>query len=153
MIILHANPPHQLHLITHSSHQTVFSNLLGYKLIVFVIASSKRRLKCIRDTRCSVTSIPTIEGERDFLNTNSSNYSSTNIIRFLPLLMPSSYPSCPALLPLFELYPTPQCYVSYPAMLRVLPCYAHPSPHSRPNGESTVILLTSLSFWCGGCER
>ena len=126
-------------------------NFLGYIPIVFVIASSKRGLKCIKDKQCSVTSILTIEREQDFLSTKQSNYS--NIIRFLHLLTVSSYPSCPALLPLFTIYLPPLRYAFYPALLCVLPRFAHPSPGSIPTGESTVILLTSLSFWRGGRVR
>jgi len=78
----------------------------GYIPIVFVNASS-RRIKCMRERDYSVTSIPTIECEPSFLNTKHIDPSCISIIRFLPLLTPSSYPSYPSLLPRFATCLTP----------------------------------------------
>ena len=62
----------------------------------------------MRDRQCSVTSIPKARHEQG-LSTTHSDYSCMIIIRFLPLLTPSCYPSFPSLLLRFAKCPTPLC--------------------------------------------
>ena len=114
-----------------------------YRPIVLVTDSLKRRIKCICDKRFSPTSISTIERGQDSLNTKESDQS---------LYKDHTMSSSPhaVYLPLMPPFASPHCYVSYPAVLRVLPRFADHSPCSRPTGQSTDILLTSSSFCRGG---